>query len=733
MVSRRLLAPLACLLFMASCSSSKFLSDGEYLLDKVRVETDAKEVDASQMSTYIHQQANSKWFSLFKVPLGTYAMAGRDTTKWLNRTLRNIGEEPVVYDSLLAKQTCEDLQDALHNMGYMNGYVTLDTKKHGHKLTAIYKLHPGIPYFIRSVKYDIQDDTVAKVLDIEHAKNLYLKEGMKFSATELDNARKQITQQLTHAGFYRFHKDFIRFYADTTRGSKMVDLTMQLMPYQSHNDAEVTFHPRYKIRQVNFMSGDDGKLHLRRSVLRENTWLKEGDFYSSQNLQRTYNSFGRLSAVRYTSVRFAEVPDSNLLDCNIQISTNKPNSVSFQPEGTNTAGDLGAAATLTYENRNLFKGSETFSVQLRGAFEAITGLEGYQNQDYEEYNLEAKLSFPRFIAPVSKNYRKKSSAASELSVSYNMQNRPEFHRRLFSAAWRYRWTDANRNTTSRADVIDLNYIYMPWISSTFKHDYLDSVSNRNAILRYNYEDLFIMKIGFSLAHNGRHHAFRANLETAGNLLNGFSHLLGEDKNERGQYTLFNIAYAQYVKGDVDYTHLIRFDRRNQLALHAGFGIAYPYGNSRILPFEKRYFSGGANSVRGWSVRGLGPGKFKGTNGAIDFINQTGDMKLDLNAEYRTFLFWKFDGAVFVDAGNIWTLRNYEEQPGGQFKLDEFYQQIAVAYGIGLRLNFDYFVLRFDMGMKAVNPAYEDHKEHFPIVNPRLSRDFSFHFAVGLPF
>ena len=409
---------------------------GEYLLDKVRVETDAKEIDVSQMSTYIHQQANSKWFSLFKVPLGTYGMAGRDTTKWLNRTLRNIGEEPVVYDSLLAKQTCEDLQDALHNMGYMNGYVTLDTKTHRHKLTAIYTLHPGIPYFIRSVKYDIQDDSVAKVLDIDHAKNLYLKEGMKFSASELDNARKQMTQQLTHAGFYRFHKDFIRFYADTTRGSKMVDLTMQLMPYQSHSDAEVTFHPRYKIRQVNFMSGDDGKLHLRRSVLRENTWLKEGDFYSSQNLQRTYNSFGRLSAVRYTSIKFNEVPDSNLLDCNIQISTYKPNSVSFQPEGTNTAGDLGAAATLTYENRNLFKGSETFSVQLRGAFEAITGLEGYQNQDYEEYNMEAKLSFPRFIAPVSKSYRKRSSAASELSVSYNMQNRPEFHRRLFSAAWR---------------------------------------------------------------------------------------------------------------------------------------------------------------------------------------------------------------------------------------------------------------------------------------------------------
>lgn len=138
-------------------------------------------------------------------------------------------------------------------------------------------------------------------------------------------------------------------------------------------------------------------------------------------------------------------------------------------------------------------------------------------------------------------------------------------------------------------------------------------------------------------------------------------------------------------------------------------------------------------MRGWSVRELGPGKFKGKDGRIDFINQTGDMKLDFNLEYRTFLFWKFNGALFVDAGNIWTLRQYDEQPGGQFKLDEFYKQIAVAYGIGLRLNFDYFILRFDMGMKAINPAYESTREHYAIVHPDFSRDLSFHFAVGLPF
>lgn len=274
---------------------------------------------------------------------------------------------------------------------------------------------------------------------------------------------------------------------------------------------------------------------------------------------------------------------------------------------------------------------------------------------------------------------------------------------------------------------------MPWISGTFKRDYLDNATTRNAILRYNYQDLFILRTGFGLHYNSSSHAFRARVELAGNLLDGLGNLFDFKKNGQGKRTLFNIAYAQYAKFDFSYTQILHFDDRNALALHGGIGIAFPYGNSTVLPFEKRYFSGGANSVRGWSVRELGPGKFRGVDGRIDFINQTGDMKLDLNAEYRTHLFWKLDGAAFVDAGNIWTLRSYAEQPGGQFRFKDFYKQMAVAYGLGLRLNFDYFILRFDGGMKAVNPAYSDRNDHYALWHPNLKRDFTFHFAVGLPF
>lgn len=733
---QKIVSTLIIVVTISACSASKFIPEGSYLLDDIKIKSDTINIETSQLEPYIRQKGNSKWFSLFKVPLGTYALSGRDTTKWINRKLQALGEGPVLFDSLKAEQTCNDLSNVLHGMGYIKAQVDYALKREKKKkVKVIYNLHPGKRYHISSINYDIQDKNIDSVLKNKKFHSTNLRTGMPFMVSVLDNEREQITDFLNNNGYVNFHKDFISYSADTISGSTDIDITLHLHKFLSGNGEEETEHKQYTIGKINYhANGDFDKIPLRKSVLEENTIIEAGKLYNADELQKTYNRFGRLPIVKYTNIKFTERPDSNILDCNIGISTNKINSISFQPEGTNTAGDLGAAASLTYENRNIFRGAETFSIKLRGAFEAITGLEGYQNQDYEEYSLEAKLLFPRFVVPfLSKKFKKQSTAMSELTVSYNMQNRPEFHRRVFTASWRYRWNDISGKKSYKFDLIDLNYIYMPWISTTFKEEYLDDVNNRNSILRYNYEDLFIMKLGFGMSFNNGDEAYKINVETSGNFLSGISHLLRSKRNEDNQYTLFNIAFAQYVKGDFDYTKIIMFDRNNSLALHAGLGIAYPYGNSKILPFEKRYFSGGANSVRGWSVRGLGPGKFKGTNGAIDFINQTGDIKLDLNIELRSFLFWKVYGAAFIDAGNIWTIRAYEEQPGGQFRFKDFYKQIAVAYGLGIRFNFDFFILRFDMGMKAINPAYNSNNEHYAIFHPDFSRDFAFHFAVGLPF
>ena len=705
--------PFSILLLTTACSTGKYVQEGEYILDKVAVVSDQSDYNAAPLSQYVRQKEKPKLFSLFRNPFS---------------------RKPVIYDTLQARLSCQDLMTAMQNEGYMNAGVSLYTETKGKKLKATYLLHPGQPFLIGKVNYDIQDEGIQQLLHLDQPANQQIKPGMRFTVETLDNERKRIAGLLSDNGYFRFNKDFIHFTADTIMGRKDIALTLQLRKYKPNNNSPEVDHTRYLIRDVLFQSNDSDRIHLRKQVLLNATAIKEGRPYDASALQRTYNNFARLQAVKYTNIKFAEVPDTNLLDCHIQISTNKPSTISFQPEGTNTAGDLGAAASITYTNRNLFHGSEQLSIEFRGAYEAITGLEGYQDQNYTEFSVETKLVFPRFLAPfLSKSFRRRQTASSEWAVSWDFQNRPEFHRRVFSSAWRYRWSEPKHHLNYRFDLLDLNYVYMPWISSTFKRDYLDNAENRNAILRYNYEDIFIMKTGFTVSYTDGVDAVRANFESAGNLLNGVSKGFGFKTNSQGQHTLFNIAYAQYVKFDFDYTHLFQFDKRNALALHAGLGVAYPYGNSTVLPFEKRYFSGGANSVRGWSVRELGPGKFKGTDGRIDFINQTGDVKLDLNAEYRSSLFWKLQGALFIDAGNIWTLRNYAEQPGGQFKFTEFYKQIAASYGMGLRLNFDYFILRFDVGMKAINPAYESEKEHWSIIHPKLSRDFDFHFAVGLPF
>lgn len=724
----------------AACSITRYVPEGDYLLGQVKVKTDGQyqDINTSTMHNYVRQNPNSRWFLVVKLPLMVYSLSGRDTTQWVSRVLRSMGEQPVLFDSLLAESTRSDLRQELHNQGYMHAEVDVEVKQSGPKKKDVtYVLKPGEPYFLHHIHYQVNDSVIARLLEeMGDSVHRLIYEGQKFDASKLDAERKRLTRLLNDHGYSRFHKEFITYQADTVRDSRLIDLELQLSRYLRNNMPD-TLHTTYRIGRVMYSSGDpeDSTIHLRRHVLEECTHLHPGQLFSTTDLQNTYNHFGRMQAVKYTNISFAQRPDSAVLDCNVQLQTNKPSTFSFQPEGTNTAGDLGAAASFTYQNRNLFHGSEMLSVELRGAYEAIRGLEGYQNQDYLEYSVETRLAFPRFIVPfIRRDVRQTINATSEVSLLYDLQNRPEFHRRVLSAAWRYKWSQPSRHDRYQLDLLDLNYVFMPWMSQTFRREFLESESSANSILRYNYEDLFITKIGFGYTYSNKQVALKWGVETSGNVLSLGAKLWGGDKDDHGQYRLFNIAFAQYVKGDFDLTHSFSIDQENSLVFHFGFGIAYPYGNSSMLPFEKRYFSGGANSVRGWSVRSLGPGSYKERDGRINFINQTGDMKLDLNAEYRTHLFWKLDGALFVDAGNIWTLHNYQEQPGGQFRFKTFYKELAASYGVGFRFNFDYFILRFDLGMKAVNPAFEtDNEAHYPVFHPRLSRDLAFHFAVGMPF
>lgn len=753
---------------MVACSGTKYVPEGAFLLDKVAVQADNNDTKSTDLSTYIRQKPNNRWFSVIKTQLYIYNLSGRDSTKWYNRMLRRIGDAPVVYSEYDTQRSQEELKKAVQNMGYMGAEVYTDKKIKKKKIEVTYRVASGKPYIVRSVKLDVKDKKIAEYLQNDSANSL-LRPGMLLNVNKLDNERQRITSFLQQNGYYRFNKDFISYSADTVRSTYLVDLTLHLLQFKAYTDNEPSDHKQYKIGKVSFITDYDvlqssalssieindsihyknypiyykDNLYLRPKVLVDNLQIRPGELYNERNVQRTYNNFGRLSALKYTNVRFfdTQVADTNLLNCYVLLTKGRHQSVAFEVEGTNSAGDLGAAASVSFQHRNLFHGSETFMVKLRGAYEAISGLQqGYSNDNYTEYGVESSINFPSFLFPfLATDFKNRIRATTEFGLQYNAQQRPEFSRKVASASWSYKWSNS-RKSQHRFDLLDVSFLYFPWVSDTFKQKYEEN--NQSYIFEYNYKDRLIVRMGYMFNYNSagermanntiksNSFSIRAGLESAGNVMYAISNLTKLSKNSDGEYSLLNIPYAQYVKGDFDFSRNIVIDDKNAIAYHVGVGIAVPYGNSKSIPYIKQYFSGGANSVRGWSVRELGPGSFPGDG---NYLNQSGDIKFDASIEYRSKLFWLLQGALFVDAGNIWTIKEYENQPGGQFDISKFYKQIAFAYGLGIRIDLDYLVFRIDGGMKALNPAYSSGKQRYPILNPNFKRDFTFHLAVGYPF
>lgn len=752
-------------LLLVGCSVSKFVPEGKYLLDEVHISSDNKEIKSSEMYSYVRQKPNSKWFSLVKLPMYIYCSSGKDSTKWINKILRKMGDAPRIYDARVAEETRMQILGAVQNKGYLGAQVSLEEKIKKNKLDTYYRISSGKPYIISSIDYNVEDYVIRDLL-MNDSIHSGLKVGERFDVNQLEEERNKITQFLLNRGYYRFNKDYITFQADTVNGTYRIDLTMNIGLNNMPNSSETSLHRQYSIRNVNYLmdvdySPNNGvnldtmsygginilydkKLFLRPGVIDSHNRIVSGKLYSNRDVMSTYSSLSRLGILKYSNIRFVEhlENDSAYLDAFVSLSKNKNKMLSFQVEGTNSAGDLGAAASVTYTHRNLFKGSETFTIKVRGAYEAVTGLEGYANNNYTEYGVESSLDFPEFMFPfLTSDFKKRVNAKSEVSIKYNWQIRPEFERTLASAAWSYRW-NSGRRANHRLDVLDINYIYMPYRSNTFI-EYLNCMDEVNPLLRYSYEDLFIVRLGYTYTYNSAgvttqqtakksSYSIRFNIEESGNLIYGFSKLIHKKPSDGESFRMGNISFAQYVKTDFDFAKNIMIDDRNSLVFHIATGVAIPYGNSKSLPFEKLYFSGGANSVRGWSVRSLGPGRYHGNSGSLDYVNHTGDIKLDLNVEYRTHLFWKLNGAAFIDAGNVWTLKSRYSDDTGQFAFNRFYKEIAVSYGLGVRFDLDFLILRFDGGMKAINPM-ESGADRFPVIRPDFSRDFAFHFAVGYPF
>jgi len=764
-VARLIITVAAALLW--GCSSTKHVPDGQMLLDKVEIKIDDdRTVHSEELINFLRQTPNHKVLGFAKLQLATYSLSGSDSTKWYNRWLRSLGQPPVIYDADLTDASRRQLRQAVINRGYMEAEVEVDTLLRPEKKRAAvtYRIHTGEPHVISNMALNVPDSAIRAILERDSAM-FDIGAGDLFDRNRLDNLRTTIASRLHDEGYYGFSREYITFTADTVRGSKDIALTLNLRAPDNTRPADP--HHLYYIRSVTFVTeeathaehpdtvgyrnisvvyGPDR--YIKPSALYDMCFIEPGRPYSSRMVDKTYSSLSRLSILRFINIEMhpgGTVGNAEMLDAVITISRNKKQSISLELEGTNSEGDLGFGIGATYQNRDLTHRSELLSVKFRAAYESLSGnLDGFINKRFTEYAAEAGITFPKFELPfASRAFKKRMQATTEFALSFNWQERPEYTRVIAGIAWRWKWNNRLRDMARRHtfDLIDINYVRLP--RSTI--DFIDQIAPSNPLLRYSYEDHFIMRLGYTFYQTNRRiptaevNAFamqpsittwRFSAETAGNLLYGLSHLF-KAKRDDGAYKVFGIQYAQYVKGEIDHTYTLNLNSRNALAFHAGFGIAYPYGNSSMVPFEKRFYAGGANGVRGWGVRTLGPGCYDSRNDVEDFINQCGDISLILSAEYRAKLFWVFEGAIFIDAGNIWTIHEYPNQPGGMFKFNKFYKQIAASYGLGIRMDFTYFLLRFDLGFKAHNPAMN--QEPWPLIHPKWSRDANFHFSVGYPF
>lgn len=767
---------------LAACSTTKYVGDGEYLLDKVEIVSDNKSYKTNELKPYLRQQPNFKVFGLMKWQLFVYDWSGRNEKRWLSKQLRRIGEPPVILDTTLVDQSKEELKRFFINKGYVNAEVSaeVDTSRQK-KAVVTYRIDSNEPYRIYNYTMNLSDPKIDSIAHLKTPRRSavssafrispedytsLVKDSALFDRDVLDKERQRITTLLRRRGYYAFNRDYLGYLADSSYNRNIVDLDMILKPYrllkpdgsvidtlhrqyyikdvtivtdydplnQTQNDLQFASADTVKVGDIQILYGKNGR-SIRPNVLRKSTYITPGRLFNERGVEQTYSSFAALRALRNVNIRFTEVEekDTMMLNCTILTSPAKLQGFGVDLEGTNSAGDFGFASSVNYQHRNLFKGSEVFAAKVRGAYEALSS--SSVGNSYWELGAESSLLFPRFLFPfVSDNFKRKIRASTEFKISYGIQTRPEYRRAILSGGWSYIWQDRS-NTQARHTfkLLDIDYIHLPKIDHDFE------ISLPEAMKKYNFTDQFVVGTGYTYSFSNYNpqnrqrntHSLRTSIEMAGNVLYAFSKLTKADKDKKGLYSLFGINYAQFVKADVDFSKSIVLDSRNKVAFHVGVGVGYPYGNGKMLPFERSYFSGGANSVRGWSVRSLGPGGML-ADSIRSFADQVGDIRLDLNLEYRTKMFWKFELAAYVDAGNIWTMRKDERREDGNFDFSRFYKEIAVSYGLGLRLDFDFFLIRFDTGMKAYDPQMRG-KKRWAIVNPNLKGNFAWHFAVGYPF
>lgn len=759
--------------FLASCSSTRYVPEGKYLLNKISLKVDDKNIKREELKTHIRQKENLRILGVFKFHLWVYNLS---SSKKENGWLKRIGEAPVLYDEFQAKRSQSQLQLYMKNKGYYNAVVK-DSAIIGNgsrKLNLIYSVKAHRPYRINKYFYSIKDPGLQNVL-LRDSTNRLLKKNEIFDVDVLNAERKRMAQFLKNMGYYNFGEEFISFQADTSLMTNQVNLTVlvddaqlrnqenELVRHQKFRIANYQIFPDYKaasltddqlVQKPDTLKDKDytfiysGKLKYKPALFYNLNRLKDSTYYSLQNAEKTYRALNRLKQFSLINIDFNETytfdKDSvPLLNCRMQLSPLPRQNFSVDVEGTNSSGNLGVAGNLNFQHRNLFGGAEIFDVQIKGAREKQQALIDNSSLVFNtsEFGLESSITIPKFLSVFKgKKFFSFQIPETKFTIGYNFQNRPDYTRTITNLRFGYNWKTSNYQFHSLS-LVDLNYVILSRLTTAFinsiKDLYIKSSFTDHLILASNYSWMYNTQ---NINKREDYKYFKVNFESAGNLLGLYSRFFDRTKTSdldtvtnltSSYYQILKTRFAQYLKADFEYRYGHIINRYNSVVGRAFIGVGVPYGNLKVLPFEKKYFTGGANGIRAWQVRSLGPGSYKAPTNI--YPNQSSDIKLESSLEYRFKLFWITEGALFVDAGNIWAINYKDNRDGAVFKIDQFYKQIAVGSGFGLRFDFTYFLFRLDLGMKMRDPSLPAGKRIIPGNYPITGEHFNLSFAIGYPF
>ena len=750
---------------------SRSLEQNQSIVAKNSIKiVDNKSLTKVELEPYIVQQQTPKALALFYSNLWVYQTFNKKKDNGFNRWVMKVfGDEPIIWNNTDTKKSEHDIKAYLNNIGYFNAEVSSSLIKKPNKVLVSYHIKPGKAYTYNKIDYEIAD---TGLITINIQENSIIHTGDAFNTYLLDDERDRISEVLRNHGFYEFNAEYINFKVDSSLRKHAINLSTVINPYHvNYRDSTQENFTKYSIHDVyiftdyekdhqdiqpydtlvidlgknkhakatgkyHFLYKD--KLRINPNIIAQSVFIEPDEDFNSRDLKETYQKLNHFPTFKYVDIGFSKPKDSiqDKLDTHIKLFRSRLQYFSIETDGTNSSGDLGLRLGINYGNKNLFKGGELLSLRLTTAVENRK-YTGYQNTtqfllfNTLEYGIILSIYSPSFIVPIRQSrFPKYFKPQTFIRLGYNYQLRPSYKRHLSNFQFGYEWKQ-NKSTFHRLTPLDLSMIKI-FPSDEFQAS-LDSITNPRYIDQYS--DHFIASVNYDFIYNTqdihKHESFKfftARFESAGNITYGFHELFKAQKTD-GYYQMAGIRFAQYLRVEFDYRHYMALTNKQGLIYRLNTGLGLPYGNSLAMPFEKGFYGGGANGMRAWAYRDLGPGIYDNSLGVN--YDKMGDIKIEANLEYRFPLYGYLKGAAFVDLGNVWLLHKSETFPGGEFNIDTFYQQFAIDAGFGFRVDLDFFIVRLDGALKIKDPSKENGQR---IVFPKSQiSDIYWSFGIGFPF